>query len=180
MVTGKDCSKPSVLDAGDSANRFVCDSREQTMSSVLLMESRCISTDTGCFVHKLGRHDGICISTHKSVGQGTQTHDEVSVRIDSDSTNVGTSALVSNDSSVVDSSTSQAFRKGMLHPNPKLLKLTAWRLSTNGMKQKDFLDKLENYCVHHGESEPRKIIDVNLGNSLAGVVKDKLIPIVHL
>ncbi|XP_052228265.1 uncharacterized protein LOC127842674 isoform X1 [Dreissena polymorpha] len=71
-------------------------------------------------------------------------------------------------------------QKGMLHPNPKFLKLTAWRLSTNGMKQKDFLDKLENYCVHHGESELRKIIDVNLGNSIAGVVKDKLIPLVHL
>jgi len=112
MVTEQDCSEPSVLDVGDSANRFVCDSREQTMSSVLLMESRYISTDTGCSVHKLGRHDGICISTHKSVGQGTQTHDEVSVRIDSDSTNVGTSALVSNDSSVVDSSTSQASRNG--------------------------------------------------------------------
>ncbi|KAH3717418.1 hypothetical protein DPMN_060205 [Dreissena polymorpha] len=71
-------------------------------------------------------------------------------------------------------------QKGMLYPNPKLLKLTAWRLSTNVRKQKDFLDKLENYYVHHGESELRKIIDVNLGNSIAGVLKDKLIPIVHL
>ncbi|KAH3726992.1 hypothetical protein DPMN_052916 [Dreissena polymorpha] len=112
MVTEQDCSEPSILDVGDSANIFVCDSREQTMSSVLLKESRYMCTDTGCSVHKLGRHDGICISTHKSVGQSTQTHDAVSVRIDSDSTNVGTSALVSNDSSVVDCSTSQASRNG--------------------------------------------------------------------
>ncbi|KAH3894097.1 hypothetical protein DPMN_018255 [Dreissena polymorpha] len=82
------------------------------MSSVLLTESRYIGTDTGCSVHKFGKHGGICISTQKSVRQSTQTHDEVSVRIDSDSTNVGTSALVSNDSSVVDSSTSQASRNG--------------------------------------------------------------------
>ena len=66
------------------------------------------------------------------------------------------------------------------HPNPSIFNLTAWMLSTNLSKRKDFLRKLENYSQPHGELGPKKIIQSNFENSVAGVVEGKLIPIISL
>lgn len=66
------------------------------------------------------------------------------------------------------------------HPNPQMLNLTAWRLSTNSSKQRDFQSTLENCCQPHGDQEHRKTIHANSEFSVAGVVNGKLIPIKHL
>lgn len=66
------------------------------------------------------------------------------------------------------------------HPSPEIFKLTAWLLSTEISKQKVFLRELENYSQPHGELELKKIMDVNLENSVAGVVQGIKIPLLHL
>jgi hypothetical protein len=57
--------------------------------------------------------------------------------------------------------------------------LTAWLLSTNNLKRKVFLSKLENYSKPLGENVHRKITLANFENSIAGVVEGKLIPIMR-
>lgn len=66
------------------------------------------------------------------------------------------------------------------HPHPEILNLTAWLLSPDSMKQKVFLEGLENFSPHHGGRAHRKIIQSNSRSTLAGVIKGKSIPIRHL
>jgi mRNA-degrading endonuclease HigB of HigAB toxin-antitoxin module len=66
------------------------------------------------------------------------------------------------------------------HTNPQFLNLTAWRLSTNNSKRKVFQAALENCSRHHGGMVHEKITPVNLKNSVAGAIQNKLIPIRHL
>jgi hypothetical protein len=66
------------------------------------------------------------------------------------------------------------------HPNPVVFNLTAWLLSTNPLKRKVFLNKLENYSKPLGENVHKKISLANFENSIAGVVEGKLIPIMRL
>ena len=42
-------------------------------------------------------------------------------------------------------------RSQIVHPNPGLFKLTAWMLSTDKCKRRDFLKTLENFSEQHGE-----------------------------
>ena len=63
------------------------------------------------------------------------------------------------------------------HPNPEIFSLHAWLLSTEVSKRKAFLANLENYYQPPGDWVHKKIIPVNLTNSVAGVVQGKLIPI---
>jgi predicted XRE-type DNA-binding protein len=65
----------------------------------------------------------------------------------------------------------------IFHPNPQVFKLTAWLLSLDSLKQKVFLDGLEIYSPHHGDLAKGKITLANLGDTIAGVVKGKNIPI---
>jgi hypothetical protein len=71
-------------------------------------------------------------------------------------------------------------KSNILHPNPAVFNLTAWLLSTNILKRKVFLNKLENYSKPLGEKVHRKITLANFENSIAGVVERKLIPIMPL
>jgi hypothetical protein len=66
------------------------------------------------------------------------------------------------------------------HPDPENLNLTAWLLSTDSLKQKVFRQKLENCSPNLGDRVPKKTTPQNLENSVAGVVKEKLIPIQFL
>ena len=65
----------------------------------------------------------------------------------------------------------------IVHPNPQVFNLVAWPLSTDLSKIKVFHQTLENSWQPHGEWEPRKIIQQNFANSVAGVVRGKLIRI---
>jgi hypothetical protein len=71
-------------------------------------------------------------------------------------------------------------KSNILHPNPAVFNLTAWLLSTNNLKRKVFLNKLENYSKLLGENVHRKITLANFENSIAGVVEGKLIHIMRL
>ena len=71
-------------------------------------------------------------------------------------------------------------KSNILHPNPAVFNLTASLLSTNTLKRKVFLNKLENYSKPLGEKVHRKITLANFENSIAGVVEGKLIPIMRL
>jgi hypothetical protein len=71
-------------------------------------------------------------------------------------------------------------KSNILYPNPAVFNLTAWLLSTNTLKRKVFLNKLENYFKPLGEKVHRKITLANFENSIAGVVERKLIPIMPL
>ncbi|CAC5418227.1 unnamed protein product [Mytilus coruscus] len=71
-------------------------------------------------------------------------------------------------------------KTNIFHPNPAVFNLTAWFLSTNSLKRKVFLKKLENYLKPHGALGLKKITLSNFENSIAGVVDGKLIPIVPL
>lgn len=66
------------------------------------------------------------------------------------------------------------------HPNPEIFNLTVWPLSTDSLKREAFLRTLDNYCLPHGGQERKKIILANSKNSVAGVMKGKLIPILPL
>lgn len=66
------------------------------------------------------------------------------------------------------------------HPNPEIFSLTVWPLSTEFSKREAFLKTLENYYPPLGDQVPKKIILANSKNSVAGVVKGKLIPILPL
>lgn len=66
------------------------------------------------------------------------------------------------------------------HPNPAVFKLHAWFLSTETSKIKDFLNRLEPYSQLRGGKVLKKTTPVNLGDSVAGVVQGKLIPILPL
>jgi ribonuclease HI len=68
----------------------------------------------------------------------------------------------------------------IFHPNPEVFKLTAWLLSTESSEQKAFQRKLENCSQPVGDLEHRKIMLPNLKDSVAGVVRNKLIRIQHL
>ena len=71
-------------------------------------------------------------------------------------------------------------KTNIFHPNPAVFNLTAWFLSTNSLKRKVFLKKLENYSEPHGALGLKKITLSNFENSIAGVVDGKLIPIMPL
>lgn len=71
-------------------------------------------------------------------------------------------------------------RLRIFHPNPEIFSLTAWRISTNNLKQKAFQKTLENYCPRHGELVHTKTTNVNLDNSVAGVINGKLIHMLQL
>ncbi|MCG7876485.1 MAG: reverse transcriptase domain-containing protein [Candidatus Thiodiazotropha endolucinida] len=66
------------------------------------------------------------------------------------------------------------------HPNPEVFNLHAWLLSTEASKKRDFLASLENSYQPLGDRARRGITLGNLTNSTAGVMNDKLIPILHL
>ena len=66
------------------------------------------------------------------------------------------------------------------HPNPEVFSLHAWLLSTEISKRKAFLASLENCYRHPGGQGHRKIMPANLTSSVAGVVQNKLIPILPL
>ena len=66
------------------------------------------------------------------------------------------------------------------HPNPEVFNLHAWLLSTAVSKKRAFQASLENSYQLHGERAHTKITPVNLTNSVAGVMKGKLIPILPL
>ena len=66
------------------------------------------------------------------------------------------------------------------HPNPEMFSLHAWLLSTEVSKRKAFLANLENCYQLLGDWVHKKIITVNLTNSVAGVVQGKLVPILPL
>lgn len=69
----------------------------------------------------------------------------------------------------------------IIHPNPVVFNLTAWLLSTNTLKGKVCLGKLENYSKPLGEKVHKtKISLANFENSIAGVVEGKFIPIIPL
>ena len=66
------------------------------------------------------------------------------------------------------------------HPNPEVFNLHAWLLLTEISKKRAFQASLENSYQLHGERAHTKITPVNLTNSVAGVMKGKLIPILPL
>ena len=68
----------------------------------------------------------------------------------------------------------------ILHQNPQSLKLTAWLLSTDSSKQREFLKTLENYCLPRGGQVHKKIKSANFDSSVAGVKNRKLIPMLQL
>ena len=68
----------------------------------------------------------------------------------------------------------------ILHQNPQSLKLTAWLLSTDSSKQRDFLKTLEIYCLPRGGQVHKKITSANFDSSVAGVKNRKLIPMLQL
>ena len=68
----------------------------------------------------------------------------------------------------------------IVHPNPEIFKLTVWPLLTESLKREVFLNKLENFYQLPGEREYKRTILPNFENSVAGVVKRKLISIQHL
>ena len=68
-------------------------------------------------------------------------------------------------------------KRKVAHPDPDIFKLTAWRLSTNVLKQDVFQKMLRNCCQLPGDQVLRRTINVSSENSIAGVLNGKLIPI---
>ena len=68
-------------------------------------------------------------------------------------------------------------KRKVAHPDPDIFKLTAWRLSTNVLKQEDFQKMLRNCCQLPGDQVLRRAINVSSENSIAGVLNGKLIHI---
>lgn len=68
-------------------------------------------------------------------------------------------------------------KRKVAHPDPDIFKLTAWRLSTNVLKQEVFQKMLRNCCQLPGDYVLRRTINVSSENSIAGVLNGKLIPI---
>lgn len=68
----------------------------------------------------------------------------------------------------------------IVHPKPEVFNLVAWPLSTNLSKIRAFHQKLENSWQPHGEQEHKRITQLSFANSVAGVVRGKLIPIQQL
>lgn len=68
-------------------------------------------------------------------------------------------------------------KRKVAHPDPDIFKLTAWRLSTNVLKQEVFQKMLRNCCQLPGDYVLRRTINVSSENSIAGVLNRKLIPI---
>ena len=66
------------------------------------------------------------------------------------------------------------------HPNPEVFSLHAWLLSTEVSKRRAFLTSLESSFQPFGGQVLNGTTLVNSINSVAGVVQDKLIPIVPL
>lgn len=71
-------------------------------------------------------------------------------------------------------------KKKIEHPSPSIFNLTAWKLSTNIIKQKAFQTILESSCPPLGDQELKKITIANLGDTVAGVRNGILIPMQHL
>ena len=71
-------------------------------------------------------------------------------------------------------------RVKIFHPNPQLFNLTAWFLSTDHSRIRDFRKTLENSWLRRGDQEPGKTIQSNSNSSVAGVVNGKLIPTLQL
>ena len=63
----------------------------------------------------------------------------------------------------------------ILHPNPKVFQLAAWLLSTNTYQQKAFQNELDSCSNQVGDQAHSRIITQSTKNSVAGVLKGKLI-----
>ncbi|MCG8035213.1 MAG: hypothetical protein JAZ03_23955 [Candidatus Thiodiazotropha taylori] len=71
-------------------------------------------------------------------------------------------------------------RTNICHPNPQVFNLTAWLLSTDHSRIRDFRTTLDNSWWHHGDQEQEGIIQSSSTSSVAGVVNGKLIPMLPL
>lgn len=63
------------------------------------------------------------------------------------------------------------------HPNPEVISLHAWLLSTEVSQRNVFPSSLEDSFRIRGGQAPRMITPANLTSSVAGVIQGKLIPI---
>jgi len=138
----------------------------------------------------VGENVCVCFSPDLSHSEDIAIYEAIPVSNDSDCTAVAKEALVYRDIAVTDSmpsktsSNTQSFDSGsrkskmkICHQNPEILNLTAWLLSTNVSKQRDFRNQLENCSQLHGEMVQKEIILRNSKSTIVGVVDNKWIPI---
>jgi hypothetical protein len=71
-------------------------------------------------------------------------------------------------------------QNGVYHPHPDLLQLTAWRLSGKHIRNKEFLQQLPVQCSPLSDDHPMRHIKESGQDSLAGVLRGRLIRFSHL
>ena len=111
------------------------------------MVPQSIGTGNRCIVNCLGEHGSLCLSTNLSGSKSTSTHEEISVPDNFDSYPVATEKLVHRSPSNVNGLPKETASKARsvvlgqgqnIYPNPQLFNLTAWLLSTDHSRIRDF------------------------------------------
>ena len=169
--------------------RSVCVPSEQTNTSLLFMDSRSECPGNRCSDNFLGRHVCLGVPSNMPDSQSNSTHAQVSLSDHSDSsqwprrhwfTEILNLLIACPSRLPVILDLLQQPKSKIRHPNPDIVNLTAWLLSTNNLKREVFLKKQRNYSVLPGEQEQRRTLCQNSRNSVAGVIQGKLIPITQL
>ena len=158
-------------------------------SDILFLDSASRSSSSGYSVNLLGEHVCLCLSSHLSDSKSPETYGAVSLPSDSDSSKMATQDWYTD---LLQLSVAcprklplwqnllQQPNSTINHPNPEVFSLHAWLLSTEVSKKKDFLASLENSYQLLGDRAHKKITMGKLTSSVAGVMNDKLIPILPL
>ena len=107
MVTKQDCNPSNFQFMGSADDGFICNSGEQTNSTVLLMDSSSSSICNGCPVNCLAEHVCLCIPTSATYTTAPVSYATFQMHPDTDSSKLAKTALVSHSVTHVDCQTSK-------------------------------------------------------------------------
>ena len=174
---------------GLPSDRPVCISSKQTISDFLFLDSSSGSSGFGCPIGFMGEHVRVCIPSHLSDPESPETYGEISLSGDSLApkwpcrhwyTDLLQLSIACPRKLPLWPNLLHQPNTRISHPNPEVFNLHAWLVLTEISKKRAFQASLENSYQLHGERAHTKITPVNLTNSVAGVMKGKLIPILPL
>ncbi|CAC5395599.1 unnamed protein product [Mytilus coruscus] len=189
MVSEQVYSAADFSDMGNPIDRFVCIMGKSPDKNILHLDSSSQCFGLGCSDNSLGEHVRVCVPPPPPIcliprilQYMRQFHCQIILIASQWPRRHWYTEILQLLIAcpirlpVMDNLLSQAKMK-IFHPNPEILNLTAWLLSTDVLKQRDFLNQQEHCSQLHGEMVQKRTIPQNLKSLIAGVVRDKLIHI---
>ena len=103
VVLERNSGVGDIQSVGTASDRSVRDSREQEGSTVLFMDTSSTGLSLGCPVYCMAEHVCLCVSPYTTDSKSSQSHEVISMHIDTHCTELAQTALVSTVTRTVDS-----------------------------------------------------------------------------